>query len=147
MKRKPAWIILIVFAGLQTTWSQNDLDPALRSKIIALERVEKIQAVESKDMKTLDSMLDAGFQYVGPDGKLQSKADFMGFVQGADWLEYRLDALDVRVHQNTVIVTGLYQIKGVKRLKGLLQKGRFVDTWLLKDGTWLQIASLSTLAP
>lgn len=139
--------MLMVFIGLRPLCAQDAADPALRSKIIALERVQKIQAVEAKDMKTLESMLDDAFQYVGPDGRLQSKADFMAFVQAADWLQYRLDALDVRVHQNTVIVTGLYQIKGVKRVKGLLNTGRFADTWLLKDGKWVLIASLFTPEP
>jgi hypothetical protein len=70
----------------------------------------------------------------------------MIFVQAADRLRYQLDGLDVRVHNGTAIVTGLFQIKDLEQGKGLVQSGRFVDSWMLKDGTWVLIASLSTPA-
>ena len=144
---KSAWLIVLVFGALQTTWSQDVLDRALKSKIIALERVAKIQAFESKDLKTLEAVLDDRFLSVDASGKLQTKADLIAFVQATDWLQYQLSDMDVRIHKDTIVVTGLYQIKGVARVKGLLQSGRFVDTWRLKDGAWILIASLSTPAP
>lgn len=145
--RNSAWILLCIFLVLQSMRSQDRADPALQSKIVALERVTKIQAFEAKDMKTLDAVLDERFVSVDAEGKLRNKAEFIAFVQEADWLQYELDAIDVRVHKDTVIVTGFFQFKGVKRGKGLLQKGRFVDTWLLKDGTWVSVASLLIPVP
>jgi hypothetical protein len=67
-------------------------------------------------------------------------------VQAADRLHYQLDGMDVRFHNSTAIVTGLFQIKDMVHGKRLLQSGRFVDSWLFKDGTWVLIASLSTPA-
>ena len=144
--RKSAWIILMACLGLQPMWSQDAVDPNLKSKLVALERVTKIQAFEAKDLRTLDAILDERFVAVDAEGKLQSKGEFMIFVQAADRLRYQLDGLDVRVHNGTAIVTGLFQIKDLEQGKGLVQSGRFVDSWMLKDGTWVLIASLSTPA-
>jgi hypothetical protein len=143
---KSAWIILMMCLGPQLMWSQDAVDAAVKSKLVALERVAKIQAFETKDMRTLDSMLDEGFVAVASDGKLQSKGEFMIFVQAADRLHYQLDSMDVRFHNSTAIVTGLFQMKDMVHGKRLLQSGRFVDSWLFKDGTWVLIASLSTPA-
>lgn len=145
--RKSAWVILMVCLGLPLMWSQDAGDSVLKSKLVALERVTKIQAFEAKDMRTLDVILDERFVAVDAEGKLQSKGEFMIFVQAADRLRYQLEGLDVRVHNGTAIVTGSCQIKDLVRGKRLLQSGRFVDSWVLKDGTWVLIASLSTPAP
>lgn len=125
-------------------WAQQDANDDDKSRIIALERVAKLQACESKDLKTLDAVLDKDLLYVDPDGKLETKADILAFVQAADSLRYLTDAMIVQRHNDTAIVTGLYQIKGVMRGAPFLATGRFVDTWLLKNGRWVIIASLLT---
>jgi hypothetical protein len=83
---------------------------------------------------------------VNLEGRLETKADLLLFVQSADSLQYQIDEMVVRVHEETAVVTGLYQLKGWVHGLPILQRGRFVDTWLLKDGQWAAIASLSTPA-
>jgi hypothetical protein len=124
----------------------QEADADVKSKIIALERLSKMQAYPAKDVKTLDRLLDRDFLSVNLEGRLETKADLLLFVQSADSLQYQIDEMVVRVHEETAVVTGLYQLKGWVHGLPILQRGRFVDTWLLKDGQWAAIASLSTPA-
>jgi hypothetical protein len=136
-------LLLIVVASVACGAQQMD-DPDAKSKIMALEQLSKLQAYQASDTKTLDALLDDKFVSVDPDGTLQNKAELLTFVRRADSLRYLTSEMIVRLHnRNTAIVTGLFQMKGVLRGKSLHQSGRFIDTWLFKDGRWVAIASLS----
>jgi predicted lipid-binding transport protein (Tim44 family) len=137
--------VLLAFAAMPGIRAQ-EADADVKSKIIALERLSKMQAYPAKDVKTLDRLLDRDFLSVNLEGRLETKADLLLFVQSADSLQYQIDEMVVRVHEETAVVTGLYQLKGWVHGLPILQRGRFVDTWLLKDGQWAAIASLSTPA-
>ena len=126
------------------SYAQATQDSDAESKIMALERIEKLQAYESKDLKTLDGILDEGFVHVDPEGRLLNKPEMLGYVQAVDSLQYIVEAMVVKLHGNTAVVTGLYRMKGVERGKRFARKGRFVDTWLFKNGRWVAIAALST---
>lgn len=124
--------------------AQENNQRATESKIIALERVGKLQASEVKDIKTLNTIFDDNFVYVDDQGALLTKGDVLRFVQTADSMHFMTDAMVVKVHGNTAIVTGLYRLKGVMGGKPFLKRGRFVDTWQQENGRWVAIASLST---
>lgn len=145
--RNAAWLVLFVSVGVQAAAAQEASDSDARSKIIVLERIAKLQAYESKDLKILDELLDATFLYVDPSGKLQTKGQLMAFVQTSDSFQYVTDEMVVRLHDDTAIVTGLYLIKGRVRGSPYVSRGRFVDTWLNRDGRWVAIASLATPQP
>ena len=124
--------------------AQAGRDLNQESKILALERIEKVQAFAARDLKTLDTILDDAFVEVDPEGRTLTKVELLARVQTVESLQYTLDAMVVRLHGDTAIATGLYRIKGVERGKPLLQRGRFVDTWLNKNGRWVAIACLMT---
>jgi uncharacterized protein DUF4440 len=137
-------IALLACLGCARSQAQQTYDADVESKIIALERAGKLQALVAKDLKTLDRLLDDAFVYVDHDGQLLTKADMLMFVQNADSLRCLTNEMVVRVHGNTAIVTGLYEMKGVLQRKPFVQQGRFVDTWLNRNGQWVAIASLFT---
>jgi ketosteroid isomerase-like protein len=139
-------ILGFLLAGLGTVQSvaQTSHDPDIESKIIALENVAKVQAYKAKDTNTLYAILDDAFVEVDQEGRPRTKAGLLAYVQNTDSLQYGLKAMVVRLHGDTAIVTGLYTVKGVAGGKPFLQRGRFVDTWLQKNGRWVAIASLST---
>jgi uncharacterized protein DUF4440 len=145
--RNAAWLVLFMLVGAQAASAQDVSDSDVRSKIIALERVAKLRASADKDLRTLDELLDPNFLYVDPSGKSQTKGQVIAFVQMAGALHLLTDAIVVQLHDDTAIVTGLYQIKGVVRGRPYLARGRFLDTWLRKDGHWVEIAGLSTPEP
>ena len=134
-------LALFCLAALCCT-AQVSQDLKEEQELLALERVAKLQACESKDLTTLDNMLDEGFLYVDPSGKHYTKAEFFTLVKSVDSFQYATDAMAVRLHGNTAIVTGLFQIKIVLHGQPSLGRGRFVDTWLLENGTWKGVASI-----
>jgi ketosteroid isomerase-like protein len=138
-----ASVVLLVCLGTSLVYSQGS-DPGAESKILALERVAKLQAFQAKDLKTLEEMLDAGFVCIDPEGRLRTKSEVLAYIQAVSSLQFQLDAMDVRLHGDTAIVTGLYRMKGVDRGIPFAGQGRFVDTWLYKNGRWVAIAGLST---
>jgi ketosteroid isomerase-like protein len=136
-------IVLCLVAG----WSSAQTsDSAAERELLGLERVLKLQACQSKDLKTIDDLLDDSFVLIDPDGKYYSKADVLTFVKSMDVLQFVAEDMTVRLHGNTAIVTGLYQLKTVLHGKASLKKGRFVDTWLLKNGRWKGVASIDVPA-
>jgi hypothetical protein len=136
-------VLLLACLGAQFGCAQGD-DPNAESKILALERIAKLQACETRDLKTLDTMLHDAFAYVNSEGRLLTKSEVVASVRTVDSLQFVTEEMVVRMHGDTAIVTGLYRMKGVERGKQFLRRGRFVDTWLLKGGRWVAIASLST---
>lgn len=140
-------VSLLVASMLPLLWSQGQDEHSVDSKIIALERAFKVLAYANKDTKTVSGIVDDSFLGIDERGALQTKADLLRFVQSADSLHYRADAMMVRLHGETAIVTGLYEIKGVMQGKPFQHRGRFVDTWMQKGGQWVAVACLSTPEP
>jgi len=136
-------VVLLVCLVTPLGYCQES-EPDAESKILALERVARLQAFEAKDLKTLEEMLDTGFVCVDPDGRLRTKSEVLAYIQVVSSLQFQVDAMHVRLHADTAIVTGLYRMKGMDRGKPFAGQGRFVDTWLYKNGRWVAIASLST---
>jgi ketosteroid isomerase-like protein len=128
-------------AGTLCAQQRSDSDAA--SKILALENAWN-RASESKDLSGVDNLLDEHFLYVDLNGRLMNKAEVLKDVQDSSVHQVVTLAVVVHLHGDTAIVTGLFQMKAMEHGKTLLQKGRFVDTWLRKDGGWVAIGSLTT---
>jgi hypothetical protein len=137
-------LALVACLGMPMSYAQATADADAESRLMALERIAKLQAYETKDLKTLDAILDESFVQVDPEGRLLAKAEVLAYVQAADSLQYIVEAMIVKLHGNTAVVTGLYRMKGVERGKAFARKGRFVDTWLFKNRRWVAIAGLTT---
>jgi ketosteroid isomerase-like protein len=84
--------------------------------------------------------------YVDPEGKVLTKAEVLMHIETTDSLQFTAEAMTVKLHGKTAIVTGLYRMKGMEHGKPFVRRGRFVDTWLDKNGQWTAIASLLTPA-
>jgi len=136
------WVALLVCLGASLGYAQES-DGDTQSKLIALERIAKLQACEVKDLKTLDRMLDDAFVSVDPKGRVLTKLEVLAYVQSVNSLKFVVEGMVVRLHGDTAIVTGLYRMTGVERGKPFVKQGRFMDTWLNKNGQWVSIASLS----
>jgi len=139
-----ALLAILACLGMPTSYAQATDDADAESRLMALERIAKLQAYEAKDLKTLDAILDDSFVQVDPEGRLLAKAEVLEYVREVGSLQYIVEAMIVKLHGNTAVVTGLYRMKGVERGKPFARKGRFVDTWLFKNGRWVAIAGLST---
>lgn len=136
--------LVVVLACVGASYGQVVRDSDSESKIIALERLARVQAYATKDLKTLDTILDTDFVYVDPNGLLLTKSEVLANVKAVDSLQTVTEAMVVRLHGDTAIVTGLYRMEGAERGKPFVRRGRFVDTWLHRDKRWVEIASLWT---
>ena len=116
---------------------------AARSKVLALEHVWN-QAEGSKDLKALDSIFDNALIYVDSDGSLLSKAEFLSRVKSASVEQVTTQSMTVQMFDNTAVVTGTYQAIEFKNNKPVISRGRFIDTWALRNSVWVCVAAQAT---
>lgn len=135
------FVFMLLAASMLSAQQRSDFD--VSSKILALENAWN-RASQNKDIRGLDNLLDESFLYVDLNGRLMTKAEVLKDVQDSDVHQVVTQSTIVRLHGDTAIVTGLFQMKVVVRGKLLLERGRFIDTWLHKDERWVAIGSLAT---
>jgi ketosteroid isomerase-like protein len=147
MRRNGILAILLWLAGAALLAQTSD--QATKSKIAALEQLWN-QAYKSADTKALDSILDDAIVLVNDDGSVQTKAEFLASVKSsasqpsAQQQQVAPESLNVEVHGNVAIATGVMRVKGVENGKSYTRRERFVDTWLLKRGNWVCIGTDAT---
>jgi ketosteroid isomerase-like protein len=119
---------------------------AERTKILALENAWN-QAEEHKDVKALEELLDASLVYVDYDGSMMDKAQFIASIKAPALHPEQIvnESMTAHVYGENAVVTGVYREKGEKNGKPYSRRGRFTDTWVYLHGTWVCVASQSTL--
>ena len=137
-------LILLTLARVPM-FAQDRDDAGARAKILALEHTWN-QAEAFKDLKALDALLDSRLVYVDPDSRLMTKAEFLAQVKSSALQQVITQLMTVEVFDNTAVVTGLYAAKILKGGRTVVLQGRFVDTWVLKNGNWICVGAQSTPA-
>ena len=139
------FLCLLILAGLALPllWTQSGDDAGVRSKILALEHAWN-QAEALKDLKTLDGLFDNALVYVDFDGALRTKAEFLSRVKSAHIQQGVTESMTAQVFGNTAIVTGIYRDREIKDGNPILRRGRFVDTWVYKNSSWVCVAAQAT---
>ena len=119
---------------------------AERTKILALENAWN-QAEEHKDVKALEELLDASLVYVDYDGSMMDKTQFIASIKAPALHPEQIvnESMTAHVYGENAVVTGVYREKGEKNGKPYSRRGRFTDTWVYLKGTWVCVASQSTL--
>jgi len=102
------------------------------------------EAAQFRDVKALESIFDDSLVYVHIDGRLMTKARVLADTKAASVVDIVVESSTAQAHGNTVIVSGVLQLKGVERGKPYLRHGRFIDTWVYEEGHWLCVASMTT---
>lgn len=120
-------------------------DAGVQAKIVALEKLWN-QAYKSGDTKALAALLDDDVVLVNDDGGVQSKGQFLASVKAPNAQEQQVspEMLQVHVHGDVAIATGVLRVKGVSKGRVYVRREGFVDTWLLKGATWVCIATDAT---
>jgi len=136
-------LIVLTLASLPLRAQDELSDSAVRSKIFALENAWS-QAAEIKDVKAMDPLLDSAFLYVDFDGRLMTKAEVLANVKSASVQQVVTEAMTATLHGNTVVVTGIFRMKGMEGGKPYLRRGRFIEVWMYQNGNWLAISSQAT---
>jgi ketosteroid isomerase-like protein len=114
--------------------------------ILSLEKAWNL-AEEHKDAHALDQLLDSTLVDTEFDGSSMDKAQFLASVKSSspEGDQFIYENLKVPVYGDCAVITGMYREKGVVKGKPILRRGRFTDTWVRQNGTWLCVASQNTL--
>jgi broad specificity phosphatase PhoE len=110
-----------------------------------LERL-KFEAQQSKDNSALNAILDDAALVADHDGTLRNKSEYLAGLRLSDATLHRLspESLNVIVFEQTAIVVGIYDEKGIEANHPYHRRCRFIDTWVFKHGRWICIASTAT---
>ncbi|MFY9559389.1 MAG: nuclear transport factor 2 family protein [Terriglobales bacterium] len=136
---------LIVLFGISTLLAQSEPEAAARAKVIALEKAWN-QAYKLGDAKALGTLLDNAIVLVEDDGSLKTKAEFLASVRSTSANEEQVapESINVHVFGQTAIAVGVFAAKGSRGGKPYVRRERFVDTWILKNGNWVCVATNAT---
>lgn len=142
---KRYFVMLALGIALCSIEAQQSAEAGLITRILALEHAWN-QAEERKDTKSMDAILDNDLIYVDYDGSLRNKAQFLAYVKSdaSQPSQEATESMTGRAFGATVIVTGVYVAKGLEKGKAYVRRGRFVDTWVMRNGNWVCISSQST---
>ncbi|HME36880.1 MAG TPA: nuclear transport factor 2 family protein [Candidatus Sulfotelmatobacter sp.] len=116
------------------------------SRILTLELAWN-HAVQEKDTKALEMLIAPEMVYIEIDGTLMNRAEYLASVASrsvhAEQILY--ESMTVHLYSPIAIVSGVYRESGAKDGKPYTHRERFIDTWVLRGGNWLCVASQSTL--
>jgi hypothetical protein len=143
---RTAGLVLVVCAISLAVAAQDDAGPGAASKILAMETAWD-RAMESKDIKVLDAIFDNGLVYVEYDGTLLTKAELLAQIRTGDTHPQQIvtQPMTVRVFGSAAIVIAYYHEKGIEHGKPYERRGRFIDTWVFRNGRWVCVAAQTTL--
>jgi len=105
------------------------------------------QAEVDKDVRALSQLIPDTFVYVDFDGSIKTKPEFLESVKSGPErpTEIKSESIIANTYANAVVVTGVHREKGTLGGKHYARRGRFIDTWIQTNGSWLCVASQSTL--
>ena len=146
MRASMAVVILLLAICLPAAAQSTADVEAERTRILALENAWN-RAEEHKDVKALDGLLASTLVYIDYDGTFMDKAQFMASIKAPSLHPEQIvnESMTAHVYGDSAVVTGIYREKGVAAGKPYLRRGRFTDTWVYQNSTWVCVASQSTL--
>jgi uncharacterized protein DUF4440 len=136
-------VLLTALAGNAQTAASSE---AQQARILALESAWN-QAVMQKDSKALAPLLDEELIYIDDNGSVMNKARYLADVQSPQprLLHIMNESMQVRFFAGSAVVIGICREQGVRNGKAYVFRDRFVDTWIERNGSWICVASQSTL--
>lgn len=117
-----------------------------KTTILALENAWN-QAEAHKDAHALDQLLAESLAYTDTDGSFMTKMQFLESAKNSAVQNMVLinEGEQVQMFGDAAVVTGIFHEKGNEKGRAISRTGRFTDTWVKQSGTWLCVASQSTL--
>jgi ketosteroid isomerase-like protein len=144
--RRTGLLITLLCATALFALAQEDDDPGVQSRIVALEKAWN-QAYKAGDKRALDTILDKDIVLINDDGTVQTKAEFLaGITKAVSSQEQQVapESMSVHVFGNVAIASGVFRAKGTEAGKSYVRRERFVDTWLYRGGKWVCVATNAT---
>jgi ketosteroid isomerase-like protein len=115
-------------------------------RVLALETAWN-HALEAKDTKALNMVLDNTFVSLDIDGSVTNKSEFLAGIKSAAYQPSQAvtEQSNVQVYGNAAVVVGIFRVKGTEKGKPYVRRERFIDTWIKINGAWQCVATTSVL--
>jgi len=137
---------LVMLPVAAATAQQNDRSGD-GAHVLALDNSWN-RALEDKDIKALDLILDDTVASIDIDGSRQSKAEFLASIKAPDYhppAQAVTEQNSVEVYGDSAVVVGIFRTRFVEKGKKFVNRERFVDTWARINGTWKCVATVAVL--
>jgi hypothetical protein len=117
-----------------------------KTRVLALENAWN-EAEKNNDAQAVEKLLSPSFAYTDSDGTFMNKQQFLASIKTLTYMPDQIvnENMNAWAHGGAVIVTGSYREKGITKGKPYTRHGRFTDTWVEENGSWLCAASQETL--
>jgi ketosteroid isomerase-like protein len=116
--------------------------------IIALDK-KRMQAMAEKDFATLNAVLADDLSYTHSSARLDTKQSLIGNMQSGATVYTSVEPSEVKAQDlgDTVVLTGIAQIKVLSNGKPNAFGVRFTDIFTKRNGRWQMVAWQSTRLP
>jgi hypothetical protein len=144
-------LVLGLVAVLALSSAPLAQDKSSSSDEIQIKQLERAwnQAEARQETNEVSSLVADTLAYTDYDGTFMNKAEYLKWIvapqQKADHLYD--EGLSVQVYGNAAVATGIYRESGTNKGKPYVIRSRYTDTWIRRNGTWVCVASQSTLIP
>lgn len=137
-------LVLLLAAAASLSGQSNPGDEG--GRILAFESAWG-HALEAKDAKAIDSILDTTFVAVDFDGSIANKRQYLAGIKAPGYQASQAvnEQATVNVYGDAAVVIGIFRIKGTEKGKPYLRRERFTDTWIKRGQSWQCVASQVTL--
>ncbi len=115
-------------------------------RVLSLENAWN-EAEKHEDGRALDALLASSFAYTDSDGSFLNKKEFLASITAPNYHPDQIinETMRADPYDHVVIVTGTYREEGMEKRKHYVRHGRFTDTWVQENGSWLCAASQETV--
>ena len=147
MKVKRLFVAPIFSALLLASGSVCAADSARASDEQQLTKIENDWAISyvKRDTAFLQRIAADDFAFVGPDGNMVNKADYMKSITGDTvFTGFKVDDLKIRTYGDAAVVIGLATITA--KTKGEDESGQysFTDVFVKQKGEWKAVSGQVT---
>jgi ketosteroid isomerase-like protein len=113
--------------------------------ILRLEN-ERVQALLRGDTSFIERHYADDYITTSASGLVRNRAEVITDMKSGaiKWESMTHDDVRLRVHGDTVIVTGLDTVKGVDRGRDSTGQRRFTRVWVKQGGRWLLVSNHTT---
>ena len=96
----------------------------------------------ANDAGWFERMLAEDYVFIGGDGSVTTKADFVREMRGKDlvWKSVAVKEMKIRVYGDTAVVTGRFFGRGQYKGASLDERQRFTSLWIKRSGRWQGIS-------
>ncbi len=117
-------------------------------RIIALDKA-RMAAMAAKDIAKLNELLGDDLIYTHSSARLDTKQSLIGAMESGSTVYTSVEPSDVVAQDlgDTVVLTGVAQIKVVSKGTPNAFGVRFTDVYAKRDGRWQMVAWQSTKLP